>query len=54
MSRILLTVLIGAAMAPALYWMFGGYPVYGSLLLFGGVALLIWLWWPRKKGTKAK
>lgn len=45
-SRILLTALIVAAMAPALYWIWGGWVLYGSLLLFGGLALLLVIWKP--------
>jgi len=45
-SRILLTILVAAAMAPALYWVWGGFVLYGTLLLVGGLALLSWIWKP--------
>ena len=48
-SRILLTVLIATPMAASLYWLFGGYPLYGSILLLGSLALLLWLWKPWKR-----
>lgn len=45
-SRIMLTVLVAAAMAPALYWIWGGFVLYGSLLFVGGLVLLAWIWKP--------
>jgi hypothetical protein len=48
-SRIMLSVLIGAAMAPSVYYIIAGHPFYGALLLLGGAAALLWLWKPWKR-----
>lgn len=45
-SRILLSVLIIAGMAPSIYFLSAGYVPYGLVLLLGGLALLLWIWKP--------
>jgi hypothetical protein len=51
-SRILLTVFIAAPMALSLYWIMSGLPLYGTLLLVGGIAALIWIWRPKQEPKK--
>ena len=51
-SRILLTVLLLVPLSVSLFFLFGGYPLYGAILLFGGLAGLIWVWYPHDKQKK--
>jgi hypothetical protein len=46
-SRILLTVLIVAAMIPGCYLLAEqAYMLYGLILVLGGLAVLVWVWKP--------
>jgi len=45
-SKILLSVLIAAGMAPSFYFLAEGYLPYGLTLLLGGLAILSWIWKP--------
>ena len=45
-SPLLLTVFVAPPLALSFYWLFGGFPLWGSIVLIGGLALLAWIWWP--------
>jgi hypothetical protein len=51
-SRILLTVLVAPPLALSLYWLFTGNPIWGLIVLVGGLGLLAWVWWPGQREKK--
>lgn len=51
-SRLLLTVLVAPPLALSFYWLFGGNPLWGTIVLVSGLALLAWVWWPGQDKTK--
>jgi hypothetical protein len=53
-SRLLLTVLVAPPLALSFYWLFGGNPLWGLIVLVSGLALLAWVWWPGQDGEKKK
>jgi hypothetical protein len=48
-SRILFTVLTAPLWVLVLYWYSVGVQLWATLVLVGAVAVLAWVWWPKKE-----